>query len=363
MKKSLLFLLAPLSLALFGCSSSEDSLSSSEIPVSSSKIEQEVANINLAYSDMENALSNFFSEKSHGLRLSDLKEDVPSFLLSLKSKNTFDEIGKESKESDEIKTYSLGVYADDLSFKANALDSYKDFKFGLMAKSLLFDLEEKSTDTSLPFRQGFNAYFAHNGDKTGLYFDSSKCALTRALLENLYPDLTLYERSFMDLSNAYEAMESLFPLNKKAANLASFLRQEAQNLVSDGKGRFFTYEGEENTHFVGSYNDVSSFKETLNGLLDSFLEENEMKKTISSYLERLNGLDLSFEYIYNETASLSLDLNGSLSFKEDENGEGLSKIELHLHSSFLMEEESIFSLPEEVFDSSLWTDISKSNHQ
>ena len=104
MKKSLLFLLAPLSLALFGCSSSEDSLSSSEIPVSSSKIEQEVANINLAYSDMENALSNFFSEKSHGFRLSDLKEDVPSFLLSLKSKNTFDEIGKESKESDEIKS-------------------------------------------------------------------------------------------------------------------------------------------------------------------------------------------------------------------------------------------------------------------
>lgn len=357
MKKSFLFLLAPLSFSLFGCSSNETPLSSSDLSNSSSKIEQEVTNINLAYSDMENALSNFFSQKNNGVRLSDLKEDVPSFLLSLKSKNTFDEIGKESKESDEIKTYSLGIYADDLSFKANALDSYSDFQFGLMAKSLLFDLEEKSTDTSLPFRQGFNAYFASIEEKAGLYFDSSKSALSRALIENLFPDVTLYERSFLDCSKTYEKMESLFPLNKKASNIASIIRKGAQNLLENKKARFFTYEGEESTHFVGKYDDVTSFKAKAKDLLNLFLEDGETKENLSSYVDRLQSINLSFYYLFDVNEPLSLTLKGSLSFSEDENGEGLSSLQLSTSMDFLKEVESDFALPKEISNSSIWTPL------
>ena len=316
-----------------------------------------MTNVNLAYSDMENGLSNFFFLKNNGVRILDVSEEEPSFLLSLKSKNTFDEIGKESKASDEIKTYSLDIYSDDLSFKMASLDNYNDFHFGLMAKSLLFELEEKTTDTSLPFRQGFNLYFAKGETQSGFYFDSSKSALSRALIENLYPDVTLYERSFLDCSKTYEKMESLFPLNKKASNIASFLRKEAQNLYENKKARLFTYEGEESTHFTGKYDDASSFKEEATNLLDLFFEDGETKDKLSSYVDRLQSIDLSFDYLFDMNEPLSLTLNGSLSFESDENGEGLSSLQLNTSMNFLKEDESDFALPKEISDSSLWTPL------
>ena len=356
MKRQSLFLISPFLLSLFACSPGE-TISSESSLLSSSKVEQEVTNVNLAYSDMENGLSNFFFLKNNGVRILDVSEEEPSFLLSLKSKNTFDEIGKESKASDEIKTYSLDIYSDDLSFKMASLDNYNDFHFGLMAKSLLFELEEKTTDTSLPFRQGFNLYFAKGETQSGFYFDSSKSALSRALIENLYPDVTLYERSFLDCSKTYEKMESLFPLNKKASNIASFLRKEAQNLYENKKARLFTYEGEESTHFTGKYDDASSFKEEATNLLDLFFEDGETKDKLSSYVDRLQSIDLSFDYLFDMNEPLSLTLNGSLSFESDENGEGLSSLQLNTSMNFLKEDESDFALPKEISDSSLWTPL------
>ena len=353
MKRQSLFLISPFLLSLVACSPSE-TISSESSVLSSSKVEQEVTNVNLAYSDMENGLSNFFSLEHNGVRILDASEEEPSFLLSLKSKNAFDEIGKESKTNDEIKTYSLGIYSDDLSFKMASLDNYNDFHFGLMAKSLLFELEEKTTDTSLPFRQGFNLYFAKGETQTGFYFDSSKSALSRALIANLYPDVTLYERSFLDCSKAYEKMESLFPLNKKASNIASFFRKEAQNLYENKKARFFAYEGEELTHFTGKYDDASSFKEKANDLLELVFEDGETKGALSSYVDRLQIIDLSFDYLFDMNEPLSLTLNGSMSFQSDEDGEGLSSFGLNTSMEFLKEDEGDFALPKEISNSSLW---------
>ena len=358
MKRAALFLFSPFLLSLFACSStSESSLSDSSLSSSLTKVEQEVENVNLAFSDMENGLSNFFAWKSNGVKMEDAIEDSPSFLLSLKSKNTFDEIGEESKEADTLKNYSLAIYSDDLSFKASSLESFDDFHFGLMAKSLLFELTEKTTDTFLPFRQGFNVYFAKSEDQTGLYFDTSKSAITRALMENLYPDITLYERAFFDLTNVYQKTEGLFPLNVKASNLASFVRKGAQSLYEAKKARFFSYEGEETTHFAGEYDDVSFLKEKARNLLDTYFEEGETKEKLSSTLENLESIDLSFDYLFDLDKPLSLTLNGALAFKESESGEGLSSININLRMSFLNEEEGEFSLPNEVLDPSLWTPL------
>lgn len=333
---------------LLSCGGDPSTSSSSE---ETKKEKIPVTETNLALSDFETSLSSYFSYPNGGLSFSGLEEGSSLLSASFQSVNPFTDIGSSpSKEGEALYDYELSIYSDSLDLIYMNADKEEEFALRFGSPSLSFDLS-MDEESALCFKQGVYLYFASVGESSGFYLDLSKAAITRALIENLYPSIVLNERSYYDFTDGSSLLSSFFPLTERASAYSSLLRSGVQEGLNDGKGSFYTYEGEERTYLNYSYDDVASFKDMalrLASLIEDPKKEEKAKETI----ERIESVSLSFDYSFDYEQPYSLSIDGDILFATSSDG-GLSSLSLSLGGRFLPKEAS-FSLPKDLNDRSIW---------
>lgn len=337
-----------LSFLLLSCGG-ETTSSSSNGEANKEKIP--VTETNLALSDFETSLSSYFSNLNGGLSFSSLKEGSPLLSASFQSENLFSSVGSSpSKEGGMLYDYDLSLYSDSFDFIYMHANKAEEFAVRLGSRSLSFDLS-MDEESVLAFKQGIYLYFASIEESSGFYLDLSKAAISRALIENLYPSIVLNERSYYDFTDGFSFLGSLFPLTERASSFSSLLRSGVQEGLHGGNGSFYTFEGEEKTYLNYSYDDADSFKEMalrLTSLIDDPQKEEKAKETI----ERIESVSLSFDYSFDYERPYSLTVNGDILFAPSLDG-GISSLSLSLEGDFLSEGAS-FPLPKDLSDRSIW---------
>lgn len=310
-----------------------------------------VTETNLALSDFETSLSSYFSYPNGGLSFSSAKEATPLLSFSFQSENPFSNVGSSpSKEGATLYDYDLSLYSDSLDFIYMHADKEEDFAVRFGSNSLSFDLS-MDEESALSFKQGVYLYFATVEESSGFYLDLSKAAISRALIENLYPSIALNERSYYDFTDGFSLLTALFPLNAHASSFSSLLRSGVQEGLDNNKGSFYTYEGEERTYLAYSYDDASSFKEMALRLA-SLIDDPEKEKKAKETIERIESVSLSFDYSFDYERPYSLSIDGNILFAPSSAG-GICSLSLSLKGDFLSEEAS-FALPKDLGDRSIW---------
>ena len=327
----------------------DPSASSSSVETEKKKIP--VTETNLALSDFETSLSSYFSNPNGGLSFSGLEEDSSLLSVSFQSENPFSDIGSSpSKEGGTLYEYDLSLHSDSLDLIYIHADKEEEFALRLGSSSLSFDLS-MDEESALAFKQGVYLYFASVKESSGFYLDLSKAAITRALIENLYPSALLNERSYYDFTDGFSLLSSFFPLTERASAFSSLLRSGVQEGLNDGKGSFYTYEGEERTYLNYSCEDPESFKDMALRLA-SLIENPEKEEKVQDTIERIESVSLSFDYSFDYEQPYSLSIDGDILFAPSSDG-GLSSLSLSLGGRFLPKEAS-FSLPKDLDDRSIW---------
>jgi len=352
-KRLLFFSLLPLLVAC-GTNVEEDSSSSS----SEERQKERVSNVNLALSDFEHSLSNYFKHPNQGISFADKEEGKPFVSAAFSSERAFEEpLSSSTVPDDSLYAYQLDLSCEDFRFSFLSLDDSGLFSAKVGSSDIYIDIQEIDGSLDLSFKQGVLSYFASVDDSSGLYLDLSKAALTRSFLETVYPDLSLKERSYIDLTSSYKAISSFFPLNGRLSSFVPSLRKKVQEGLDGDKAAFYAYPDEETTYLEASYDDVDSFKEEARTAIDLLLEGEEGKETKEkalSFIDSIESLSLEFEYAFTFDDPLYVTIEGDISFKKEETSSGLSSLSLATKGRFLSEEEASFELPKNLGDRSIW---------
>ncbi len=351
-KRIIFFSLLPLLIAC-GTKAEENSSSSS----SEERQKERVSNVNLALSDFEHSLSNYFKHPSQGISFADKEEGKPSISGAFSSERAFEEpLSSSVTADDSLYAYRLDFSCDDFRFSFLSLDDSGSFSAKVGSSDIYIDIKEIEGSLDLSLKQGVLSYFASVDDSSGLYLDLSKAALTRSFLETVYPDLSLKERSYIDLTSSYKALAPFFPLNGRFSSLVPSLRKKLQEGLDGDKAAFYAYPNEETTYLEASYDDVDSFKKEARTAIDLLLaeEEREIKEKALSFIDSIESLSLEFEYAFTFDDPLYVTIAGDISFKKEAASSGISSLSLATKGRFLSEEEASFDLPKNLGDRSVW---------
>lgn len=350
---------------LFSCAS-ENNLSSSSS--SSEEIKEKIyitksEDINLSLADFEQSLMTEFSRNNFGLSFKDY-DDKPLFKLSLSSEKEWSAPLSEKRFAlvDAKKEYELTISSDDLIWKLNSLDKATSFTSIFGSSRLKAKIIEKKSDYELPFNQGLFTYFSGKEEETGFYFDTSKAALSRSFLGTLFPERTLQERSYLDVTATYSKLNGLFPLNKKSASLISSLRSNAQEKLNNGEASLYTYEDDKLNYLSISLADTEEIKTNLTTYVNDFIpsENQKLKDNLLAFIARIENIngEIIYSYLPIEGKANKVSISLDLKLKEEEKEESsITDISLSMIGSFLEEKDCLFSLPNDLLNREKWPNL------